>query len=183
MLIQHLVKLTIRFIFSMSKRRFFSGRSSILKARVSPSWKQQIGFLVRMLPCEKSVGGIPTRRTLSPNPEENRGPLKFQALHRLLSLHFFSSFSSASFCSSSSRILVRRGGQGASVRNDSFRGARVATRAAWIPKDDDQHQRTNEQMNERTHKRRNERNFLARDACLLGICEYILFNPFPRARD
>jgi len=56
--------------------------------------------------------------------------------------------------------------------------------------------RTNERTNERMNERRNERtnaratrrdatrrNFLARDARLLRICEYILFNPFPRARD
>lgn len=59
---------TARHIFSISKRRVFRARSSTLRAWVLPCRKRRRGFLARMLPCEKSVGGIPTRRTLSLQP-------------------------------------------------------------------------------------------------------------------
>lgn len=105
-----------RFIFSTS-------RLLVLRSSVQCHWPwkragsrrgpkaRRTGFLARMLPCEKSVGGIPTRQTLSLQPwrprrrESYSKEMNSQASRRGVDgLSLSPSSSSSSFCSSSSLL-------------------------------------------------------------------------------
>lgn len=147
-----------RFIFSTSSLRSsrrgchrpWKARAGSLVAGESKA--RRTGFLARMLPCEKSVGGIPTRRTLSLQPWRPRrrvgvaerwilrypdpGGVVDEVSGRRRGRG--GSFSFLLFLVlllpllfPASRVLVRRGwADEAPGRNDSFRGARATIRAA-----------------------------------------------------
>jgi len=129
-----------------------------------------------MLPCEKSVGGIPTRRTLSlqpwrprrriarwihglPDAASTRLSFSFLLLLLLLLFLFVSSLLS--------RPRSMTGGRGVRKINDIFRGARAMIRAAWVPKDKD------DPTSPIDRARTNERGNATFSHRMLACCEYV----------
>lgn len=146
--------------------------SSTLRAWVLSCRKRRTGFLARMLPCEKSVGGIPTRRTLSLQPCRPR--------RRIAVSMSSSSSSSSSFSSSSSTPPLLVFSRPPSTRRTKRPGETIVSeeRERW-PEQHESPRTTSKSTNERTNEGRNERarDPTRRDATfshgMLACCEYV----------
>jgi hypothetical protein len=144
------------------------------------------GFLARMLPCEKSVGGISTRRTLSLQPWWPGGkpqPVNTQVFPAKGSPYPPPSAPPLRFLASSFDEADEAPGQ-----NDSSRGARAIIRAVWVP-EDDHHPRPSSRStvwcerartNERTNEQTVDATRLSRVGCSPASNMWIYFiQPFP----